>query len=308
IDDYIKKELKNGAQSGKEIKEAYWKDSTTINPKDHNKSFSAAFDKLLKDKIIYIVGYDGGEGRNQNITYGNLVYGILKTEILEIRQLIRELDTENAKEAYDELIKHFNDKVHFIENENMYKWRSLISEVESRKPTDEEILFYEASIEAGKKLDKIREKDPEDALENSILHYYRAIEEKIDELRPILTQIIAKHEEINVMVVDSPIKSPDYEENRYPVPQTLIGKKYSFDAETPKEVLLNKIDCYEPIRRDADEIKTIFDNVISYINSNPNMKDKLIEDLALGLSKQDESDITLNELVYKATDEFLIYN
>lgn len=195
IDEYIKEALKKGVQSGKQIKDMYYKDSTKKDPRDHNKTFSEAFDKLLRGDIIYIVGYDGGGKRNQNITYANLVYSLLDTEIFEIRKLIKELDSKSPKEAHNKLNSLFGRKVHIIEKESLYKWES-----ETEKT-----------------------------------------------------------------------------------------------GETPK-------------KRDYGEIKAIFDNVISYINSNLDIKDKLTEDLVLGLSESEESNLRLHQLVIDTTGESLIYN
>ncbi len=171
--EYIIKELQNGAQSGYQIKKSYDDDPTTEEPADYNKTFSAAFDKLLKDYEIFIIGYDGGLKRNQNITYANLIYSLLEAEIFEIRKLIRKLDAEDGKEAYNKLLNLFT-----------------------------------------KKIQKI--------------------------------------------------------------------KKEEFEI---------------PIENNYDEMKSLFDNVISYINYRPNKKDELIEDLSIGLSESEESYNRLHNFV-----------
>lgn len=298
IDKFIKKELENGALLGKDIIERYENDPNNKRPVKGNHTYSGAFDKLLKDNVIFILDYDGGEKRNQNIGYYNLIFDILKSQAFEIRRLITQLSINSDINAYVKLNKLFNDKVRLIEKENVNTWRLLKTKVELRNPTEEELLFYEASLEACKKHNELSETDLEAAMD----YDFFLIDDIVENLRSLTPEIISKHNNINIRVVDYPNYDPDDPDDFYHVPKTLIGKKYSFDAETSEEELLNEIGLYEPTRRDNNEIRSIFDKVLYYINVHPREKEILIENFSLGLSNQEGSETALDELVYNATE------
>ncbi|MDI6723636.1 MAG: hypothetical protein QMD61_03200 [Methanobacterium sp.] len=91
-----------------------------------DKTLNEILMSFLKDKKIYIIGYDfdvyEGIKRIQSIKSEGIVFGLIRTEPLDINILLKKLDSEDPielKDAFYKLKIIFRQKISEINNSNM---------------------------------------------------------------------------------------------------------------------------------------------------------------------------------------------
>ena len=251
VPEFIEKKLKNGALSGKEIEDYYISDSDTENISSANKTYSDAFDKLLKAGKIIIIGYNGGKGRNQNIGYQNLIFDLVKPHPSEIKFLIEDLeDREKFKKADQELKQLFYNKVREIESLNILKWKSLNKLVIIKEEfSDDEIICYDSIEEIYKKY-----KDYDDTDFISITNY--EIKAKMEECWENLISIQKKYEKMKLFLLKISIEED--EDISLLNPKSIKGRCIISNKIESEKEFLEEIGINEPKNLNVDETNDSF--------------------------------------------------
>lgn len=328
LEDFIKNLLKEGPLSYKEIIARTRASSEHVNVPKRDMSYNEVFNKLLKLKIIQIEEYEFSKDwdpeatnaeRLQSMNIKNVIFSIVKTESLDIFNLIKQLNTENYNKAYKELKYLFKKKIKEFEAKNQNKWDSLVNQIVVRDLRDEELLKLEGESEA------IAFRIAKSELYNEYEQEIYGILEKTSQYQEKMPEIREKYKNasayfiknpktqkkdiphyikdvINTVVVLDPLENPirlidankEYEDVYY-------VKKVSLDGKINKEMYLESLGYVKPKNMDDRKIDNLFEDILFYINSQE-PKNPAMHKLARALSNQDQSMEFLEEIISLATE------
>ncbi|EKF86602.1 hypothetical protein [Methanobacterium formicicum] len=327
LEDFIKNLLEEGPLSYTEIITRTIASSEYVNVPKRDMSYNAIFNKLLKLKIIQIEEYELPKDwdpeainakRLQSMNIKNVIFSIVKTESLDIFNLIKQLDTENYNKAHKELKYLFKKKIKEFEAKNQNKWDSLVNQIVVRDLRDEELLQLEGETEALafriaqselyneqeqeiygilEKTDQYQEKMPEirEKYKNTSAYFIKNPKTQKKDIPHYIKDII------NTVVVldpsDNPIRLID-EDKEYE--DVYYVKKVSLDGKIDKEMYLESLGYVKPKNMDDRKIDNLFEDILFYINSQE-PKNPAMHKLARALSNQDQSMVFLEEIISLAT-------
>ena len=305
IDDFIIKELESGGLTGKRLKERFNQRRDLEKPDDLKRSFGDAFHKLLMNGKIEIIGYfnvkrykydpmlEAGKItyseyrqriRNRTLEWDDLAYDLIKTEPVDISNLIKlyKSDPTKSKESYVELRKLFEKQISYISEHNFKKWNKLTNQIKKRKPNDSEILFIEAQQRVIEEIKRNPEIDP------NTIEFNKMIKSKIESLEQEIAELRLKYNDSVIFIlkyareeIKPPILGYDpsrseydkYSQDEYeyhaiisdPMPESINSSHYCLDHNhLSEEDFLAKLNCRRPSSYDIVKAQDIFDYDLLY--------------------------------------------
>lgn len=325
LDVYIKNLLKQGPLSYDEIKNRVINDSEHVKAPSRNMSYNEVFNKFLKLGIIEIVGYDLPEDWNpeennakriQSMNVTNLIFNLVKTNSFQIFNLINELGADNNHKAYNELKNLFKKKIKEIDEENKNKWNSLVSSVKVRDPRDEDLLLLEGETEVdafliahhvymndfeietvygiSNKVDKYKEIFPEikQKYSDTKIYYLKNSVNEID-IQPLIGRIL------NTPVVEDDLGIEHYLKEDKQYDDMNYEKEISADGSIDMGAYLESFGFVKPEIRSVQELDTLFDDVLYYLNSQE-AKQAAMQMFSRALSDHKKSTELLNDIILEA--------
>ena len=282
--DKIINELENGSKKGDEIIKLVKLEMGEEFPKNEKKAYTKAFTRLLEDEKIDILKFSGK--RSQNIDCLDFSYTLIKTEPKEILNLIEDsqYDPERQKELEILFCKRICDTQHKFKR----NWKTLIFKAKEEKLD-------------GKKINcsKINTILIYDIYNNEITNY------------PVLgtetappTRLLSFNEKkIKLAKEYKTWKYPEKCLKKFVTPnKTIITECSFFKQDIDKIHLLKAFNIYPPKIRNLDEIKSLFQKALMYLNfRDENLKNEFKESLAFALSEDPKADPYLYEVIMKLT-------
>lgn len=296
---FILEELKEGELNWSELKKRVRKHHDGSGD-SFRKMYNSALFRLLNNGYIYIVGYDfplDKRKQPQAFIPDFFIFKLMKKDISEIRYLIKQSDSPSLGEVMDashELRELFRNKIKEIEAENEIKWNRLVSRVYFREPTNEELLWYYANdmLVTDEKYSSLTNiHAPHDVIRDIMRDNSDNIEE-IKEQYPELTLYLLKGHQIE-------------KDSHESIPSS-ITEEYLFSNGNAEDEILNKI-SYKPGTMRNSAIDDLFYKTTAWIMSQEKEKSRYLEYFATALSDMDESKEKMDELIFKAVGERIIF-
>lgn len=309
LDLHILNALSEGPLSYNEIIDAIKNSLGDYGPKKQKQSFDEAFVKLLKQKKIQVYDYsikETDKNRIQNLKPDYFIFSLIKTEQKDIRLLIIQfLDFNMGKdnESLNELNRLFRIKFDEIFSINMENWNSILRRVYSLKPTDQELLWFianEVVTQEYRSKPYSLEFHSSDVIENVDSKIFV----KMANYKEQLQKLSQDYSKLNLYK----LKDSFHGVNLTSIPNS-IHECFLFSMEkNAHEDLLEKYQLKKPNVLSYSEMDEIFQDVISYIISQKNDRERLIEDLSFSLTNKEKSIEKFDTLVFLATGKRLLIN
>lgn len=278
--------LKNGPKKGdeliKSIKLEMEKEGKEF-PKNEKKAYTKAFTRLLEDEKIDILKFSGK--RSQNIDCLDFSYTLIKTEPKEILKLIE--DSQYAPERQKELEILFYKRISDTQYKFKRNWKTLICKAKEEKLDEKKINCS--------KLNNILIYD---IYNNEITNYSFS-----EETAPPTRLLSFNEKKIKLAKEYKTWKYPETCLKKFVTPnKTIITECSFFKQDIDKIHLLKAFNIYPPKIRKPDEIKSLFQKSLMYLNlRNENLKNEFKEGLAFALSEDQKADPYLYEVIMKLT-------
>lgn len=281
----IMKILENGPKKGYIIVNRIKFEMGEKFPKNEKKAYTKAFTRLLEDKIIDIVSFDGN--RSQNIDCKDFTYTLIKTQPSDILKIIK--SSYNNPDKKKELQKLFIKRVKESQIKLRRYWREILLNNNNKELSEEEIDFIEV----------------EGQLEYDILSQEIKPREIIIEglkLNPLISfpDENKTKKKLHVMTFEKKYLEKFFPKNN---PRTIILDKKFFRKELGKIDFLKEFNLYEPRKRSLEEINSLFEEVMVNLNlKNKVLKDQIRQQLAFALSEDPKADQYLYEVIITLTE------
>lgn len=301
----IQKALEEGELSGIDLFNKSKEESKEAANLKHPKSaFNESLHCLLVKKIIqgyYEPTLNPRQTRHTS-NFDYYIFSLVKKDPIEILHLINNAISGNDLESYNELKELYTKKVMEIDSDNEHNWKTLLNKVHVKTPNYKELLWHEAD----EKMTREIRIDPE-LYDNLGMDgvYQRINSDMLNLSRCTILNKNTKTRLYLLKILKPDIEDPyeQYVESLNPKPKS-ISEMYLFTEELiSKEDFLETLGYAKPKRSSHNDINKLYKQLISYINIQESGRAKLIDLLSIGLSEQENSDTTLHDLVYKATNK-----
>lgn len=302
----IQDALKNGELSGEKLlnraKELKPENESLRNPLH---AFIESLFCLLDEDTIrkrYDPELDPRKSRH-SFRYEYYYYWLTEKEPAESTALLKKA-IDGEKKSYDRINELFQNKIKEIYNMNLNNWETLLGKVEIRNPNKEELLWKLADANVTKWL----QADPdrlEFLPEDAILCRIAEEMQKLLKWRYMDVYLDDKCSKIKLIQLKISAVKDDYEEHLEsidPKPKS-ISDKYLFTKEniSRKEFLTDlRIKKPEPIS--PKNINNLLARVLIYIDIHSSGRLKLMNQLLMGLSDEENSKDVLDEFIFKSME------
>ncbi|MBI5680514.1 MAG: hypothetical protein HZC47_06465 [Methanobacterium sp.] len=335
LDEPILKVLEKGALTGKELKkEAINKLPNIKRPEDKKKTFDESIMRLMDKDKVHIIGYEPKPKgtRRQNLKSDYLIFSLMKTDPLEILHIFNKMSSdnlENAKIAKNELKKLFSGRIQNIESKKLEKWNITEDILKIRDLNDDELAW----IDAYWIIHFYNLNNPTE----SIKEYSESIGYEMEMSKKKLPQLREKYEYLNIRYLAG-------EEHSMPIKELYGAERFirynlMYNSEDEKQIrgwqikeqglegqdekLIDALFTYnKPLKDDefikmklgyskpgirtSNEINELFEDIISYIKSQNQIRDALTERFVHGLSERKDADKSLENLISEVSGNKLV--
>lgn len=296
----IIKILENGPKKGDSIINLIKSKIGEEFPKNEKKGYTKAFTRLLEDKKIDIVSFDGK--RSQNIDCKDFTYTLIKTKPSDILKIIKSSSKNQDKKK--ELQKLFIQRVKKSQIKFMRNWRELLLS-SGKIDLSKEAEFIEVTGKLEYDILSQEIKTHQIKVEGGTLTpliYFPAKKVRIKGFGLEIT-IPKKREfeELHVMTFEKEHLEKFFTKN---TPRTIVLDKKFFKKELSEIDFLKEFNLYEPRKRSLEEISSLFEEVMVNLNlKNKVLKDQARQQLALALSEDPKADQYLYEVITLTQDQ-----